>query len=411
MPQGDQLRARWAENIQRTYYVDAVAGLDTYTEAQARDNSAQPWKTIQYAVSNFVWPTSGDVLIAVRNGTYQGATDTRNTVLIQSRGTSATKHLILRPQAGHAPVVKLPGGTGGTGDNIHRTGFRIFDSYVKVEGFEVTFSTTSGTGPSNGKIDGFRIEGPSATEYQIIRNHIHNIKGTGSLTCMSQGLFSSQANGHIYANHIHHIGGPGIDQQEHGIYLAKADNTVANNLIDDMPNGYGVQVYDGGVAVNGNHIVHNTINALTRKSCITVPGHGSNQKIKNNILTNSVEWGIEFYPVTETGSGNTIDYNVYFGHTFANKSHASRAGWTITNETTANPLYVNASIDDYKLQSSSPAISYTDTTFSPSTDRANLVRTAGQEDAGAHEYGATGQPVVPSVEHYVRIAGAWVPVV
>ena len=61
------------------------------------------------------------------------------------------------------------------------------------------------------------------------------------------------------------------------------------------------------------------------------------------------------------------------------------AGWTISNEQTADPRYVNAAAGDLHLLAGSPALGYTDTVFSPAVDFDRVPRPAGAEDAGAFE--------------------------
>ena len=119
--------------------------------------------------------------------------------------------------------------------------------------------------------------------------------------------------------------------------------------------------------------------------------HGNEDKVtfENLIITDhyrrgNSSWGIEFHPAPTGGaSGSVIDHVLYYRN-YTNHWPAP-AGWTISNEQTADPRYVNAAAGDLHLLAGSPALGYTDTVFSPAVDLDRVARPAGAEDAGAFE--------------------------
>jgi hypothetical protein len=115
---------------------------------------------------------------------------------------------------------------------------------------------------------------------------------------------------------------------------------------------------------------------------------GSNQKMVNSIVANvGMGDGIQFFPIEAGGSSNNVDHIVY--HNISGDNHAANAQWSFTNEIEQNPLFVAPGSDNYRLQSGSPAIGYTDTAYSPAYDLEGNVRPAGSEDAGAFEFTGT----------------------
>jgi hypothetical protein len=55
------------------------------------------------------------------------------------------------------------------------------------------------------------------------------------------------------------------------------------------------------------------------------------------------------------------------------------------DDATAGPLFVDRASRNYRLLQGSPAISFSDTAYSPATDLDGTPRPAGAEDAGADE--------------------------
>ena len=95
-------------------------------------------------------------------------------------------------------------------------------------------------------------------------------------------------------------------------------------------------------------------------------------------------WGIEFYPAP-TGAHRAACSTTSSTTTTTRNRSPTPAGWTISNEQTADPRYANAAAGDLHLLAGSPALGYTDTVFSPAVDYDGAPRPAGAEDAGAYE--------------------------
>lgn len=135
--------------------------------------------------------------------------------------------------------------------------------------------------------------------------------------------------------------------------------------------------------IRNSTFIENTINTgrpLISRLC----------NVPNVSIFNSIFWN------NTNGSGTTIDAlesgaTAVISHTLSNNGFASYAG--ATNILTSNPLFTDATNDDYTLQSSSPAKDNGDNTKVSATITKDL---AGNDrifnttvDLGAYEYNAT----------------------
>jgi hypothetical protein len=393
MPLAASLPALHTPNVGSTYYVNATTGNDsTGTGA-----SGAPWASLQkayeYLRDTATWPTDQDILVEVAAGTYQ-RTNQQYTLDTWYNGTgrkpTATQWVIWNFAAG--AVVKLPSGTS---PSNNKGAMRLdtvssgVSSYQMFIGMEIDGEQTR----VNNTVDaiGVYLSG-STSNVQLVDCHIHGIYAMdtddGSPTSKAQGVFISPAgvDNIITGCRIHDIGTATgtINIQEHCVYTSGDSTYIFGNVIYDAPNGYGVQCYDGGAAMSNVLIASNTIGGTIEKSCIVVPRNGTSITIKNNILYGATQYGVEFFPTTNAGSTNVLDYNVIDSCTLGDLSHATSTSWTITNTVTTDPLFTNYASRDFTLQSGSPAIGHADENYSTATDFAGVARDAAP-DAGAYE--------------------------
>ena len=155
---------------------------------------------------------------------------------------------------------------------------------------------------------GFVIEdapGTSGGNVDLYGNYVE-ISGN-EIRGQDQGIYTAEEShhAHILGNWIHH-NGEGVTHQSHGIYLQGDDHLVANNLIHDHPEGFGIQVYDKGdrAIVTGNTITG------AGHSGIVVGGSGgvSGVHVHNNVLAFNNQWGICHDSSCPTSS--VADHNV-----------------------------------------------------------------------------------------------------
>ena len=341
---GSSLPPRLAQSTGTVFY---VAPNGSNTNAGTID---APWQTIQKAL-NTLQPGQKAY---VRAGTYLEA-------LTMSRAGTAAAPITIEAYPGEKPIIDA---------ELVRRPLVLQSSagYFRIKGFILDRDCCT----SGGHIDvyGHHVE--------IIDNEMRNGKGKGVYTDESSSFV------HIIGNWIHHNSTAG-GQQDHGIYLQGDDHFVANNVIHDHPDGFGIQAYDKG---SRYVIVNNTV-TNNGHSGIVVGGSGgvSNVTIRNNILANNNYYGVQMDSSCPT-SNVVIENNVIFG----NSSGAVEGGCaavSVSGTIAANPLFVNpgsSSSRDLRVQSGSPAINAARADFATPTAFGGTARDA-QPDIGAYEFG------------------------
>jgi hypothetical protein len=69
-----------------------------------------------------------------------------------------------------------------------------------------------------------------------------------------------------------HVSGCGSDYWTHGIYIAGPDATVVNNVVERVPDGFGIHVW--GSHIGGAKIISNTVRDLGTRWAAIVGGGG-----------------------------------------------------------------------------------------------------------------------------------------
>lgn len=410
MPQGDALPALHSWNIGQNFYVDGVNGNDTTGDG----SSGSPWATLQKVHNelrdNVSWVAAGqDVAVNIRAGTYKAANTNVATLDIffnnASRCPLSNRFLIWKPDEGHEGqvIIQNPDGTSDQRGCVRlQNGGAARMSYIIFSGLEFDGEDTRKGAIGNGNSYGIYF-GPfganTATDCEVLDCEIHGfqVNGDGVQQCSAQGIPAEVgADGLKIVNcRIHDIGTTSLtsDFQEHGLYLQGHDTLVLNTLIYNIPNGYNLQFYSGGAnEFDGSIVAHCTLDDA-EASGIVIHGNASDVAIKNCVITNHTgrgasSYGIEYEPAGNgSATGSVVDHIIYDNNQGGNRE-ASPTGWTFTNETSDDPLYVDQPNADYRLSEGSPAIGYSDTSYSPSTDINGNSRAAGNEDAGAFEFTA-----------------------
>jgi hypothetical protein len=341
---GSALPARLAQSTGTVFY---VAPNGSNTNAGTLD---APWQTIQKAL-NTLQPGQKAY---VRAGTYREA-------LSMGRAGTAAAPITIEAYPGEQPIIDA--------ELVRRPlVIQTAAAYFRIKGFILDRDCCT----SGGHIDvyGHHIE--------IIDNEMRNGKGKGVYTDESSSFV------HIIGNWMHHNSTAG-GQQDHGIYLQGDDHLVANNVIHDHPDGFGIQAYDKGSRFV---IVNNTV-TNNGHSGIVVGGSGgvSHVTIRNNILANNNYYGVQ-HDSSCPISNVVVENNVIFG----NGSGSVQAGCSsisASGNSTANPMFVNpgnTTSRNLRVQSGSPAINAGRVDFAMPTAFGGAARDA-QPDIGAYEFG------------------------
>jgi hypothetical protein len=388
---GENLPARHTQNVTRQYYVDAALGNDATTEANARDNPSNPWLTIQHAVDALSWPGAGDIAINVRNGTYQAADNSADTVHVAlgAGGPNSGRRLVFRPDGSATPLVRLPGGATGT----QRTGFKLTDGYCTVEGFEIDSTGTPGATNCGG--NAFWLPGTSAHS-EIYRCHCHDLHVAAGATSRIQGIQTENSTGfQIWYTKFHEVGSTS-DQanQEHGVYM-QGEGWVIGCLIYNIRNGYGLQIFDstwGDIRLISNTIAVGPASA-TRESMVYDDRNAGGSGVltmRNNILFGAVSGRNVLH-----GAGTAASAGQ---HTLANNIVRRNGGvgsgdvefiadFVSTNlDTTHDPGFVNFASEDFHLDVAAAARGAADPTWSPPSDLDGVDRDYDSCDLGAYQY-------------------------
>jgi len=337
---GDQLPPPLPPSTGQTFYV-ATSGSDSNP-----GTLAQPWRTVQHAL-DLLQPNQR---VLVRAGTYAES-------LYMDRAGTATAPITIENYPGERPVVN---GGGQRPLEISSSG-----AYFRARGFVFENSPYN----SGGNIDLY------GHHLDISANEVRNAQ--------DQGIYAAEESDHvqILGNWIHD-NGQGVIHQSHGIYLQGDDHLVANNVIHDHPEGFGIQVYDRN---SRSILVANTVTGAGH-SGIVVGGSGGvdNIRVLNNVFAFNAQYGISHDSTCPTAS--RADHNVVFGNAWGQlQAGCSGLDYSGGNRTT-DPLFVNYAGRNLHVNAGSLAIDYALPEYSPATDFDGLGRPQGAgADSGSYE--------------------------
>ncbi len=324
----------------QTFYV-ATNGLDSNP-----GTFAQPWRTVQHALDVL---TAGQRAL-VRAGTYAESLD-------MNRAGTAAAPITVENYPGERPIVN------GGGERPLQVGSS--GAYFRMRGFVFENSPYN----SGGNVD--------------LYGHDVEISGNEVRNGQDQGIYSAEESDRlqILGNWIHD-NGQGVIHQSHGIYLQGDDHLVANNVIHDHPEGFGIQVYDRN---SRSILVQNTVTGAGH-SGIVIGGSGGvdNIRVINNIFAFNAQWGISHDSTCPTAS--RADHNVVFGNGSGGlQGGCSGLDYSRGNRTT-DPLFVSYGGRNLHVDAGSPAIDYALPEFSPASDFDAVGRPQGAAaDSGSFE--------------------------
>ncbi len=372
-----------------TYYVDGIAGQDANP-----GSLALPFKTIQRA-ANAVNP--GDTVI-VRNGTYAYDGNGEKAIVTLTRGGNSSNWITFKAENRVGAIIDGQNNPSGA-----KFGFVLYSTanYVRIQDFEIkNFQNTDGN-------SGFMVY---ASNVNIVGNQIHDI---GNQICSTidranTGMFVSGVGPVIVErNTFHDIGRKSLSGScnatapnlDHAMYLAGVSNSVVrNNLVYNIPRGWGIQIYSGGTTGSTGLTIANNTFAFANADrdgqvLLTAPGV-SNTTIENNIFYGPTTAGVR---ITSPVSNVAINRNITYGGVISSVVSGMSAGITYSgNQDNTDPKMVNPTGYDFHLGATSPAIDAVSNSFSINTDLDGNSRPSGSApDIGAYEFtGIVAPPVV-----------------
>src|SRR5215217_1925250 len=346
---GSALPPRLRESTGPTYYV-SPEGSDANP-----GTLAQPWATIQKALDSLM---PGEIAL-VRAGTYS-----QN--LLMSRSGTAIAPITVRNYPGERPVLRP--GTGATDNMPLQLGNGA--AYVRFQGLTIEGAT-----------------GPSTTNVYAWGN-AHNIELSQCelRNSQRQGFFSEATTSSIQllGCYIHDNGGSGPIQLDHNVYMEGQFHLIADCLIKNAPNGFGVQIYP-----SSDHVIvtENTIVGALRDGII-VGSDGatttSNLTLTNNVVAFNGRYGISTYWAGAVGTGILAANNLVWGN---GADQLSGSGISYSGSVLADPLFVDRTGGNLHLQATSPGRDRGLAPYARPTDLDGVQRPQGPApDLGAYEY-------------------------
>lgn len=371
-----------------TYTLPAEETNNIYVATTGNDTtgngtSSLPYKTIQKGVDVAV---AGKTVV-VRNGTYSDFINYGSytaAILTKASGNS-----------GNWITIKAENKWGASIDGIDRTkkiGF-IFNTnhnYVKIEGFVIR----------NLKETGILVNSANH-DITAHNNKFEHIGELQTSTAYGQaGIYtgSSVYNITVTGNWFEDIGRDGtVPNRDHGIYIGGAvaphDFYIANNIFVNKSAGWCIQIQpSSGIVASDLTITNNTFHKpnTQRNGQIVLNGQVDNLLIQNNIFyqprTSAINMGTNCTGRTNiTLRNNITDVSILSDNGSGGVNTCSA---TVSNNVlSTNPLMIDPTGGNYKLQSGSPARDTGFATSSPSTDFDGVTRPYNTSyDKGAYEY-------------------------
>ena len=336
------------ESLGQTFYV-SISGSD----ANPGSVSA-PWRTVQKALNTLL---PGQVAL-LRAGVYA-----QN--LVMTRAGTALAPITIRNYPGEQPVLR-PGS--GASDNMPLQ-LGSGAAYVRFQGLVLE----GASGPSTTNVYAWG----SAHDIELSSCELRNSQ--------RQGFFSEPTTSRIQllGCYIHDNGGSGPVQLDHNIYIQGHSHLIADCLIKNAPNGFGVQIYP-----SSDHLIvtENTITGAMRDGII-IGSDGttttSTLTLTNNVVAYNGRYGIATYWGGTIGTGNVANNNLMWGN---GSSATSTTSISLSGSVLADPMFVDRASGNFRLQSASPARDRGLAAYARGTDLSGGLRPQGPApDLGAYE--------------------------
>jgi len=283
-----------------------------------------PWRTVQKALDTLI---AGQVAY-VRAGTYS-----QN--LVMARAGSPLAPITIRNYPRESVILRA--GTGQT-DN-YPLQVETGAAYVRFQG--LVFE--GATGPS------------SANVYASGRAHDIELSDCEDRNSKRQGFFSENTTSsiQIIGCYFHDNGGSGPSNRDHNVYVEGRHQLIANSLIANAPNGFGVQIYPSSdhVIVTESTIVGASMGGIVIGSDGWATTNSAT--LVDNVIAFNGGPGIGTFWGGIVGIGNVATDNVVWGNA---GGQLVGDGIAYVANTIVDPLFIDRGNGDFHVQPMSPAI-------------------------------------------------------
>ncbi|MEZ4270181.1 MAG: right-handed parallel beta-helix repeat-containing protein [Myxococcota bacterium] len=403
---------RWSRgmmNVLVLMLVPVVVNAAEYYVAKTGNNSGDgsvgdPWLTLNYASSQLA---AGDILY-IKAGTYNENLDN----VIPSGTSWANATTIAAYQNDVVTVAGIPAS--------FRTIYISNRQYIIIRGLIV--EGTDGI-PSQGG-GGECIKSENSDHIRVSDCELRNARNQGFL--ISKGSFFELLNLTIHNNGI-----GATSNQVHGIYFSGTANSIVDGCRVYDNHAFGIHLWHNTQS-NNNNIIRNNTTYGNGASGIIVGGGVDNlvynnvayqngfrfngsgvtvgfgaspdrNQLYNNTTYDNVKNGIDIV----SGTGTVVKNNIAFNNNTSPQINDAGSGTIISNNLTTDPVFVNATTNDFHLQSNSPAIGKGVPLTAVTTDFDGKPRDPSAPDIGAFEFGAstTPPPEPPSLARSENMTG------
>jgi hypothetical protein len=282
-------------------------------------SKSAPWRTLARAISA---ARAGDTVI-VREGTY-GARGTTTTV--DASGAAGAPIRFRRYPGDERPVIL--GKVTIAGSHLKFNGFLFNGPTGDVGG-------NAGCAEHPGESVVVAIDG---TNDQVTHSEIRNSYGNAGIYVSAESGTGIQ----ISHNWIHDNGGFGVcgtalQNGQHGIYWHRGEGRIYDNVIEHNWTR-GVQLYSDAhhVRVDYNHIVWNG------RAGVIQGGSSSDNVVSDNIVAGNA-WNGQCGIYGYNGAALLVTRNVLWHN---HESNTCGSGMTLSANVTADPLFVDANVDN-----------------------------------------------------------------
>lgn len=381
-----------ATTAQATTYYVSLTGND----ANSGTSTSTPFKTFARAVKPL---RPGDTLY-IRGGTWTQQLD----LMSSNISGTASSYIKIAGYPGEQAIIRytdpIVAGYGPIKARGSR-GYLIFENMV-LDGAYTTNKTGWAISDGNHhfvlrnlEIKNFKFNGLLivANDIQVIGCIIHDqISVSGLSGERWYGIyFAKGANGLLQGNKIYGNPGGGIHAYPGPISnLVVRGNAIHSNnkLSTSFVGGLILQGSSSAVIQNSqiynNVIYRNGTSTAGGATGILISSYTNGTKVWNNTVYGNKTYGVQIgYNTTTTST--TVQNNISYGNLAGNYINKA-ANTTYTNNVTTDPKFLNASANDFNIQSSSPAVNKGAYLNSVVNDYRNLPRPkSGAHDIGGYE--------------------------